>query len=183
MALTSSQMMALGTPAPEFSLPDTVSGDTLSLTDLKSEAATVIMFICNHCPFVHHVNQAMVEVANVYQAKGVRFIAISSNNAQTHPQDGPRYMTRVAQREGYPFPYLYDESQAVAQAYQAACTPDFFVFDKELKLAYRGRFDESRPGRGSATGADMKAALDHLLAGEAVPEPHYPSMGCNIKWK
>ncbi|MEO1451106.1 MAG: thioredoxin family protein [Bacteroidota bacterium] len=183
MALTQSQMMELGTIAPDFSLLDTVSGETLSLADIKSDIATVIMFICNHCPFVHHVNAAMVEVANAYQAKGIQFVAISSNDVRTHPQDGPTFMTRVAQREGYPFPYLYDETQEVAQAYQAACTPDFFVFDKDLKLAYRGRFDETRPGRGVATGADMKAALDHLLADTSVPEPHYPSMGCNIKWK
>ena len=183
MALLTSTMMPLGTPAPDFSLPDTVSGATLSLQELRSPKATVILFICNHCPYVHHINSALVRVANTYQAKGVRFVAISSNNVATHPQDAPELMTQVAKEQGYPFPYLYDESQAVAKAYGAECTPDLFVFDAELKCAYRGRFDASRPNMGQATGADLANALDALLAYEPVDPEQHPSMGCSIKWK
>jgi len=176
-------MMELGTTAPDFTLPDTVSGKDLSLQSLKSDVATVVTFICNHCPYVHHVNQKLVEVANHYQAKGVRFIAISSNSIQTHPQDAPHLMTEVAEHEGYPFPYLYDESQEVARAYGAACTPDFFVFDGSLKCAYRGRFDETRPNKGVASGADLSEAIDQLIDGKAPTLHQYPSMGCGIKWK
>ncbi|MEZ4684938.1 MAG: thioredoxin family protein [Bacteroidia bacterium] len=183
MALTESNMLALGTQAPDFSLPDTVSGETLSLSELQSDIATVVMFICNHCPYVIHLNSKLVEVAEAYQTKGVSFIAISSNDVNTHPEDGPEQMAIVADREDYPFPYLYDETQAVAKAYTAACTPDFFIFDKAMKCAYRGRFDETRPRMGEPTGEDLSAALDALIAGEAVPERQYPSMGCNIKWK
>ncbi|UTW61704.1 thioredoxin family protein [bacterium SCSIO 12741] len=183
MALVESNMMELGTPAPIFQLPDTVSGKLLSLQDLRSEKATVVMFICNHCPYVIHVNEALVKVARKYQEKGIQFIAISSNNVETHPQDGPEYMTRVAQQLGYPFPYLYDETQDVAKAYGAECTPDFFVFDQDLKCAYRGRFDDSRPGMGQASGTDLCTALDAILAEEPVDTEQYPSMGCSIKWK
>jgi peroxiredoxin len=183
MALLTSTMMPLGTSAPDFSLPDTVSGATLSLQELRSPKATVILFICNHCPYVHHINKALVQVAHTYQAKGVRFVAISSNNVATHAQDAPEHMTQVAKEQGYPFPYLYDESQAVAKAYGAECTPDLFVFDTELKCAYRGRFDASRPNMGQATGADLANALDALLANEPVDPEQHPSMGCSIKWK
>jgi peroxiredoxin len=183
MSLTYSNMMALGTPAPSFNLPDTVSGKTKTLDELKSDIATVVMFICNHCPFVLHVNDKLVDVANHYQKKGLRFIAISSNNVETHPQDAPEKMTQVAKELGYPFPYLYDETQEVAKAYMAECTPDFFVFDKDLKCAYRGRFDETRPNMGTPTGKDLTKALDSLIAGEEVSTEQLPSMGCNIKWK
>jgi peroxiredoxin len=183
MSLTYSKMMELGAAAPGFSLPDTVSGKVLSLSDLKSRIATVIVFICNHCPFVHHINAKLVELANTYQAKGIQFIAISSNNIETHPQDAPQLMTAVAKKEAYPFPYLYDATQEVAKAYGATCTPDFFVFDANLACAYRGRFDETRPNMGEPTGKDLSAALDALLEERKVSPEQYPSMGCNIKWK
>lgn len=183
MALTPSSMLELGTKAPDFNLPDTVSGKVLSLNELKSDIATVVVFICNHCPFVHHVNDKLVEIAHIYQAKGVRFVAISSNDVTTHPQDSPKKMTETAKKVGYPFPYLYDETQEVAKAYKAECTPDFFVFDKNLKCAYRGRFDETRPKMGTPTGKDLAQALDHLIMGEKVDSEQFPSMGCNIKWK
>lgn len=183
MALTPSSMLELGTKAPDFNLPDTVSGKILSLDELKSDIATVVVFICNHCPFVHHLNDKLVEVATVYQEKGIQFIAISSNNVATHPQDAPEKMTETAKKLGYPFPYLYDETQKVAKAYKAECTPDFFVFDKDLKCAYRGRFDETRPNKGTPTGKDLSDALDNLMTGEKVNPLQFPSMGCNIKWK
>lgn len=183
MSLMYSNMMELGTKAPEFTLLDTVSGKTISLLQLKAEIATVVFFICNHCPFVHHINPKLIEVANKYQANGIQFIAISSNDVETHPQDAPELMSQVAKKEGYPFPYLYDETQGVAKAYKAECTPDFFVFDGSLKCVYRGRFDETRPGKAQPTGKDIAAALDALLAGKKVSEKQFPSMGCNIKWK
>lgn len=183
MSLTLSNMMELGSKAPDFKLPDTVSGKTLSLSDLQSDVATVVVFICNHCPFVHHVNTKLVDVANKYQEKGVQFIAISSNDVTSHPQDAPEFMTEVAKKEAYPFPYLYDKTQEVAKAYKAECTPDFFVFDANMSCAYRGRFDETRPNLGQATGKDLTNALDQLIAGEKVAVPQHPSMGCNIKWK
>jgi len=183
MALISSTKMPLGTIAPGFNLPDTVSGTTVSLQDLRSAKATVVLFICNHCPYVHHINAKLVQIANTYQAKVVRFIAISSNNVDTHPQDAPELMTQVAKKEGYPFPYLYDETQEAAKAFGAECTPDLFMFDPNLKCAYRGRFDETRPNQGQATGSDLTVALDTLLAGEAVNPEQHPSMGCSIKWK
>ncbi len=183
MSLTLSNMMELGTTAPDFTLLDTVSRKTLSLSSLKSDIATVVVFICNHCPFVHHINSKLVEVADKYQAKGVQFIAISSNDINTHPQDAPEFMKAVAEMERYSFPYLYDETQEVAKAYKAACTPDFFVFDADLACAYRGRFDETRPDLGEPTGADLSKALDVLIEGKKVAIDQYPSMGCNIKWK
>jgi peroxiredoxin len=183
MALTESSMMDLGTKAPDFKLPDTVSGEVMSLNSLKSDVATVVMFICNHCPYVHHVNEKLVEVANTYQKKGIRFVAISSNSIDTHPQDAPEFMTEVAKKEGYPFPYLFDASQEVAKAYGAECTPDFFVFDRDLKCVYRGRFDETRPNMGNPTGNDLKNALDSVISGKLPSESQYPSMGCGIKWK
>lgn len=184
MAFKESNMIALGTKAPAFSLPDTVSGQTLSLEELKSDKATVIMFLCNHCPYVIYVNEELVRLAKEYQAKGVQFIGISSNDVENYPQDGPELMTEHAKKVGYTFPYLYDESQAVAKAYDAACTPDFYVFDGDLKLAYRGRLDDSRPGNDQPlTGKDLSTAIDAVLAGEPVTELQYPSGGCGIKWK
>ncbi|MGH8459279.1 MAG: thioredoxin family protein [Nevskiales bacterium] len=184
MALTPSNMLPLGTTAPAFRLPDVVSGRTLALSDLKSDRATVVMFICNHCPYVKHVNPELIRVAHDYQPKDVSFVAISSNDITSHPDDAPEKMKDVAQRLGYPFPYLYDETQTVARAYQAACTPDLYIFDGNLKLAYRGRLDGSTPGNEvPLTGQDLRAALDAVLLGRAVGSDQKPSMGCNIKWK
>lgn len=184
MALTESNMLPLGTQAPAFTLPDTVSGKNISLEDLKSDKATVVMFICNHCPYVIHVNEEMVRLAADYQAKGVAFVAISSNDVDNYPQDGPDKMKTHAAANSYNFPYLYDASQSVAQAYDAACTPDFYVFDGDLNLTYRGRLDASSPGNGQpVTGAELRGALDAVLAGGKIAERQYPSMGCNIKWK
>lgn len=178
-------MLPLGTKAPDFSLPDTISDQTMALNELTREnKATVIMFICNHCPYVIHVNEELVQLSDDYSSKGVGFIAISSNDVDNYPQDGPDEMKLHAAETGYNFPYLYDESQAVAKAYDAACTPDFYVFDGDLKLAYRGRLDDSKPGSGRPlTGKDLRAAIDAILNGKAVPEKQYPSGGCNIKWK
>jgi len=184
MARTPSNMLPLGTIAPDFSLLDTVSNTTLHLNNLKGEHGTVIMFICNHCPFVIHVNEAMVALAKDYQAKGIAFIAISSNDVENYPQDSPEKMKTHAAIEGYPFPYLYDESQNVAKAYDAACTPDFYLFDTELKLIYRGQLDDSRPGNGiPLTAKDLKHALDCVIEGKENTAPQKPSIGCNIKWK
>jgi len=184
MAQTPSNMLALGTIAPGFSLPDTVSGKTLSLGQLKSDKATVIMFICNHCPFVRHVNAGIVALANDYRPKGVSFVAISANDVESYPEDSPEKMKAYAARLGYPFPYLYDESQDTARAYRAACTPDFYVFDADMKLVYRGQMDGSRPNNGvPVTGEDIRDALDNVLAGEPVSPDQRPSLGCNIKWK
>jgi len=183
MARTLSNMLPLGTKAPDFELLDTLSGKTYQLNDLKSDKATVIMFICNHCPFVKHVDEGLVALANDYQAKGVSFIAISSNDIENYPQDAPDLMKVEAERVGYTFPYLYDGTQEVAKAYDAACTPDFYIFDGELKCAYRGQLDDARPGNGRpVTGADMRRALDEIIEGNLVSAPQIPSMGCNIKW-
>lgn len=184
MARTESNMFPLGNPAPSFTLPDVVSGKTVSLDELKSEIATVIMFICNHCPFVKHVQTQLVQLANDYQAKGISFIAISSNDAEAYPDDSPEKMKEVAEQLGYPFPYLYDETQEVAKAYQAACTPDFYIFDRELKCVYRGQLDDSRPGNGiPVTGESIRSALESLLHNQPVTVVQKPSLGCNIKWK
>ena len=184
MALTLSNMLALGTKAPGFNLPDTVSGNMLNLDDLKSDKATVVMFLCNHCPFVLHVNEALVGLAKEYQSKGVAFVAISSNDVVNYPQDGPDKMKIHAKDVGYTFPYLYDESQDVAKAYEAACTPDFYVFNKDLELIYRGQMDDSRPGSEiPVTGVDLREALDAVLSGQSAPSMQKPSMGCGIKWK
>ena len=184
MAFTESTMLPLGTKAPQFKLLDTVSGQTLSLDDMKSDKATVIMFLCNHCPYVLHVNAGIVALAKDYQAKGVCFIGINSNDAEKYPADAPDLMTELARNEGYTFPYLYDETQEVAKAYDAACTPDFYVFDGDMRLTYRGRIDGSRPKNDlPVTGVDLRAALDAILRGESVAENQYPSGGCNIKWK
>lgn len=184
MALTPSTMLPLATPAPAFTLPDTVSGQAVSLAALQSDRATVVMFICNHCPYVIHIRDGLLQLARDYQARGVAFVAISSNDAANYPDDAPDKMAALARQLNFPFPYLYDETQAVARAYQAACTPDFFVFDDAMKLAYRGQLDDSRPGNGKpVSGADLRAALDALLAGQAVAEAQLPSVGCGIKWK
>ena len=183
MAQTSSTMMPLGTPAPAFALPDTVSGKTLSLGSLKGAKGTVVIFICNHCPYVKHINAELVRVAKDYLAMGVAFVATSSNDVANYPEDAPDKMKRVARELGYPFPYLYDESQDVARAYQAACTPDLFLFDAQLACVYRGQFDESRPGKGTPTGRDLRMAMDAVLAGRPVSPDQKPSVGCNIKWE
>lgn len=177
-------MIPLGSEAPDFRLPDVVSGDELSLGDLKSDVATVLMFICNHCPYVKHLQDGLVEVADEYIPKGVSFVAINSNDVQNYPDDSPERMKEVAEEKGYQFPYLFDETQEVARAYDAACTPDFFVYDRDLRCVYRGQFDDSRPGNGKpVTGKDMRMALDSIVAGEAIKWEQVPSIGCNIKWK
>ncbi|MAA74915.1 MAG: thioredoxin family protein [Salinisphaeraceae bacterium] len=185
MSLTPSNMMPLGTKAPDFTLPDTVSGKDVSLADVKGDKATVVMFICNHCPYVVHIKAELAAVADRYLPQGVGFVAISSNDVETHPDDAPEKMTEFAQANGFKFPYLYDESQAVAKAYDAACTPDIYVFDEKLKCAYRGQLDSSRPGNDEpVTGADLRASLDSILEGDMIPEEaQTPSQGCNIKWK
>jgi len=184
MVMTPSTMIELGTPAPMFSLPDAVSGRTLSLEELKSDTATVIMFICNHCPFVKHVQQELVKLANDFIPKNISFIAISSNDAKSYPEDAPDKMKEIADQFSYPFPYLYDESQNVAKAYQAACTPDFYIFDDNLELIYRGQLDDSRPGNDvPLSGQDMREALNAIIDGNAVNSDQKPSIGCNIKWK
>ena len=184
MAMTPSNMMPLGTSAPEFSLLDTVSNNTLSLQQLKGPKGTVIMFICNHCPFVVHVNPELVKLAHDYSKKGIDFIAISSNDAVNYPQDGPDKMTSHAKENSYPFPYLYDETQDVAEAYDAACTPDLYMFNADLKLAYRGQLDDSRPGNGiPVSGSDLRNAIDAIINRNDVDSLQKPSIGCNIKWK
>lgn len=184
MANTPSNMLPLGTKAPNFKLPDTTSDKQKSLQELKGSKGTVIMFICNHCPFVKHLNAEISKTAVEYQPKDISFIAISSNDAENYPQDAPHLMKLISTEQKYTFPYLYDESQEVAKAYNAACTPDFYLFDTNLKLVYRGQFDNSRPGNGiPVTGEDLKTAMDALLAGIEINEKQKPSMGCNIKWK
>lgn len=184
MARTPSTMVELGTKAPGFFLPDTASGRNLSLEDVKGKVATVIMFICNHCPFVKHVNEELVKLTNDYKNKDVGFAAISANDVINHPDDAPGLMTQVAKQLKYPFPYLYDESQDTAKAYNAACTPDFFIYDKDLKLVYRGQLDDSRPGNEiPVTGKDIRQALNCLINNEPIPHEQRPSIGCNIKWK
>lgn len=184
MARTPSTMLPLGTKAPDFSLPDTVSGNTFTLSDLKGDRGTVVMFICNHCPFVKHVNPELVRLARDYTDRGISVIAISSNDVENYPQDHPDKMKETALKEGYGFPYLYDASQEVALSYQAACTPDFFLFDSENLLVYRGQLDDSRPGNGlPVDGKDLRAALECLLKNQPIPEEQRPSIGCNIKWK
>ena len=176
-------MLPLGTNAPNFSLQDAVSGNYYSLDDLKSEKATVVMFICNHCPFVIHVFPEIVSIAKHYKNKGVSFIAVCSNDTENYPEDAPDKMSIVAKVLKFSFPYLYDKRQTMAKDYDAACTPDFYVFDGNSKLSYRGRLDQSRPGNNiPLSGEDLRNALDRTLAGKTI-EPQYPSAGCNIKWK
>ena len=184
MAETESNMLELGTIAPDFKLVDTVSKEFISLNSIRGIKGTVVMFICNHCPFVIHVNEEIVRIANDYRVQGFSFVAISSNDIVNYPQDAPDLMWKNARRNNYPFPYLYDETQQVAKAYRAACTPDFYLFDQGLKLIYRGQLDDSRPGNGiPVNGRDLRNALDAVLRNARVPGPQKPSIGCNIKWK
>lgn len=183
MPALESKMVKLGTSASVFTLLNTVTNTNESLDSLKSNKATVIFFICNHCPFVHHINDALVKVANDFIPKGISFIAISSNDVENYPDDSPELMTKVAKQEKYPFPYLYDEDQSVAKAYNAECTPDFFIYDKDLKLVYRGRFDETRPNMGASTGSDLSAALSEIIETGSCSAVQLPSIGCSIKWK
>lgn len=184
MAQTASTMLPLGTPAPDFSLPEPMTGKTVSLGDFQDAPALLVMVICNHCPFVKHIRQGLVQFARDYPAKDLAIVAISANDAANYPDDSPAKIAEEAKTFGYPFPYLHDESQAVAKAYHAACTPDFFLFDASRKLVYRGQFDGSRPGnKVPVTGSDLRAAADALLAGQPVPSAQQPSIGCNIKWK
>lgn len=184
MAQTASTMLPLGTPAPDFSLPEPMTGKTVSLGDFQDAPALLVMVICNHCPFVKHIRQGLVQFARDYPAKDLAIVAISANDAANYPDDSPAKIAEEAKTFGYPFPYLHDESQAVAKAYRAACTPDFFLFDASRKLVYRGQFDGSRPGNKlPVTGSDLRAAADALLAGQPVPSAQQPSIGCNIKWK
>ena len=185
MAKTPSSMLPIGTQAPGFSLTDVVTDLPVNLQQSnQDDLATVILFICNHCPYVKHINPAITALAHDYMPQNIRFIAINSNDTDNYPDDSPENMKITAQEQGYPFPYLFDQTQEVAKAYQAACTPDFFVFDKHLQLAYRGQLDNSRPGNGlTPNGASIREALDCLIQGKALPEHQKPSIGCNIKWK
>ncbi len=186
MALTESVMPALGMPAPAFDLPVANAAyreSSVSLSDFDGAPCLVVAFLCNHCPFVVHIEDALLEVARRYQARGVAFVGISANDADQYPADSFENMARRAGEKDYPFPYLYDESQEVARAYGAVCTPDFFVYDKDRKLAYRGRFDATRPGMRAPTGTDICRALDELISSGSVSMEQRPSMGCNIKWK
>jgi peroxiredoxin len=184
MARRQSRMLPLGTTAPLFALRDTVSGRTVAPEDVASSPALLIAFICNHCPFVKHILDGFVAFARDFGPRGLAVVAISPNDAESYPEDAPGEMNRVAKLKGFTFPYLHDESQEVAKAYQAICTPDFFLFDRERRLVYRGQFDDSRPGnRIPVTGSDLRAAADALLRGLAVPTQQTPSVGCSIKWK
>ena len=179
-----SQMLPLGTKAPAFRLADTATGRIVALEDFATAPALLVVFLCNHCPFVKHVLDGFVSFAREYGAQGLAIVAISSNDIDAYPEDAPAQMARLAQSAQFSFPYVYDESQATARAYEAACTPDFFLFDRECKLAYRGQFDSSRPGgRTAVTGADLRAAADAVLAGKPAPAVQIPSIGCSIKWK
>jgi peroxiredoxin len=179
-----SKMLALGTAAPPFRLPDTVTGKTVALEDFAGKPALLVAFICNHCPYVKHILDGFTAFAREYTERGLAIVAISSNDVQTYPADSPDEMAKLAREKQFSFPDLYDESQDVARAYDAACTPDFFLFDAERRLVYRGQFDSSRPGSGQpVTGADMRAAADAVLAGRPVTIEQRPSVGCSIKWK
>lgn len=179
-----SAMLPLGTIAPDFTLLDTCSNQQRSLSEFKSNIATVIMFLCNHCPYVKYIQPKLTQLAIEYQAKGIQFIAISSNDITAYPEDGPDFMRKEAENYGYTFPYFYDESQQVAKAYQAACTPDFYVFDRDLRCVYRGRFDSATPRNNEpVTGTDLRSALDQLLAGKSIDSDQKASLGCSIKWK
>ncbi|WP_419418717.1 thioredoxin family protein [Legionella sp. D16C41] len=183
MAKTASKMVPLGSQAPAFCLPDVISGKTISLKKEEAVKCTVIMFICNHCPYVKHINQGLVQLTNSYR-DNVRFIAINSNDIESYPDDSPEHMKATALKEGYSFPYLFDETQEIAKVYQAACTPDFFVYDTNLNLVYRGQFDDSRPGNQiPVTGDSLRQVIDCILNDKPIPEIQKPSLGCNIKWK
>lgn len=185
MAATRSTMMPLGTLAPDFELPDTQSGNIFSLQQLAGENGTVILFICNHCPYVLHIKSQLIAIATEYRAKGIACIGISANDVANYPEDAPDKMRELMAEWGNPFAaYLYDESQEVAKAYQAACTPDIYLFDRDRQCCYRGRLDTATPKNDEpVSGADLRQALDNLLVGEAISEQQYPSIGCNIKWK
>ncbi len=183
MSLTSSTMLLLGTPAPFFSLKN-VDGKIRCLDEFKKSRALLLMFICNHCPFVKHVQSGLVSIARDYQTKGIAIVAINSNDVEKYPEDSLQKMIEESKSAGYPFPYLIDETQAVAKAYRAACTPDFFLFDKNQNLVYRGQMDGSRPGNQvPVTGSDLRQAIDAVLSEKPVPQDQKPSIGCNIKWK
>ena len=183
MALTASTMLEMGTPAPDFSLPDT-DGQMVSLSNLAGHKAFLVIFMCNHCPYVKHVADELASLAKSYQEKGVAVVAINSNDIENHPNDAPEKMKEEKKDRGYTFPYLYDESQSVAKDYRAACTPDFFLFDAERRLVYRGQMDDSRPDSSiPVTGTDLREALDAAVAGQPAPAEQKPSLGCNIKWK
>ncbi len=183
MVATNSTMLPLGTEAPDFRLPDTVGGGTVARDDFAGAPGLLVAFLCNHCPYVRHLRDELARFGRDYQAKGLAIVAVSANDAAAYPDDAPEKMAEEARAAGYPFPYLYDETQEVAKAYRAACTPDFFLFDADRRLVYRGQFDSSRPGHGAPTGADLRAAADAVLAGRALPAEQRPSIGCNIKWK
>jgi len=184
MALTESTMVVLGTPAPAFSLPDVVSGKTISLKTFAAKKALLVMFICRHCPYVQHVQEGLARLGQDYASRDVGIVAISANDAKGYPEDAPESLKEMAVELKFTFPYCYDESQAVAKTYSAVCTPDFFLFDQARRLVYRGQLDDSRPGNGKpVTGRDLRAALDAVLAGRPVDPTQRPSVGCNIKWK
>jgi peroxiredoxin len=184
MARTESTMLPLGTSAPDFTLPNVVTHRDLSLKDAAGPKGLLVMFLCRHCPFVKHLQSALAQLGRDYQGKGISIVAISSNDAATNPEDSPESLAEQAREIGFTFPYLYDETQQVARAYHAACTPDFFLFDSALKLVYRGQFDASRPGNEiPVTGHDLRASLDALLANQPVNPHQHPSLGCNIKWR
>ncbi len=183
MALTPSNMLPLGIKAPEFALRNAVDGSAVTLKDFEGSEALLVMFICNHCPFVIHVRDELSRLASDYLPRGLAIVAINSNSSVTHPQDGPEHMKELALSQGWEFPFLFDETQSVAQTYKAACTPDFFLLDADRRLVYRGQLDDSRPGNDvPVTGKDLRAAIDAVLAGRPVSEEQKPSIGCNIKW-
>jgi len=183
MAVTPSTMLPLGTKAPDFNLPDT-EGKFVSLSDFKDSPALLVVFMCNHCPFVKHIIDKLVKLIKQYQPKGVAVVGINSNDVETFPEDRPEMMAKVAKEKEFTFSYLYDETQEIAKSYMAACTPDFFLFDKDRKLVYRGQMDDSRPGNNELiNGKDLRAALDAVLEAKPVAKDQKPSMGCNIKWK
>jgi peroxiredoxin len=184
MARTLSTMLELGTPAPDFSLPDVVSGRTISLASFADEKALLVMFICRHCPYVKHVQGELARLGADYRGRGVGMVAISSNDAASYPDDAPERLREMAVELGFAFPLCFDETQEVAKAYSAACTPDFFLFDRRRRLVYRGQLDDSRPDSGKpVTGRDLRAAIDAVLADRSVGADQRPSLGCNIKWK
>jgi peroxiredoxin len=183
MVKTASTMLPLGTEAPDFALPN-IDGRNVSLADFRQQSALLVVFICNHCPFVKHVASELARLARDYQPQGLAMVGINANDTDAYPEDAPDKMVQEAQRQGYSFPYLLDSTQEVAKAYRAACTPDFFLFDQQRRLVYRGQLDDSRPGNGiPVTGKDLRAAIDAVLAGRPVPEPQRASIGCNIKWR
>jgi peroxiredoxin len=184
VALTPSTMLALGTCAPDFQLPDACSGRMVARDDFADAPALLVAILCNHCPYVRHIADELARFGREYERSGLAMVAISANDAETHPDDAPEKMAEEARRRGYGFPYLYDATQEVAKAFRAACTPEFYLFDSSRRLVYRGQFDDSRPGnRTKVTGRDLRAAVDAVLAGRAVSAEQKPSVGCNVKWK